>query len=55
MNDKQRVIFRIVVAVIFVIGGGVYMFQGEQLCAAAFILVGALFGFKAIKGSSKEG
>lgn len=55
MNDKQRAIFRIIIAVIFVIGGGVYLFQRELLCAAAFILVGILFGFKAIKGGNKEG
>lgn len=55
MNDKQRAIFRIIIAVIFVIGGGVYLFQRELLCAVAFILVGILFGFKAIKGGNKEG
>lgn len=54
MSDKQRGIFRMVIAVIFIIGGVAYMFQGEQLCAAVFILAGALFGFKAIKGISRE-
>lgn len=54
MSDKQRGIFRMVIAVIFIISGAAYMFQGEQLCAVVFILAGALFGFKAIKGISRE-
>lgn len=49
MTNKQRFFLRLIIAVIFVIGGGVYLFNGELIYAIAFIVAGALFAYNAIK------
>lgn len=54
MNEKQAFFFRIILAVVFMIGGCVYFVGGEQIYAGAFLLAGLVFGYKAIKGKNKE-
>mgnify|MGYP001852027146 CR=1 FL=1 len=49
MNNKQRFIFRIVLAIIFLIGGFVYLFNSDFVFAIAFWVAGLAFGYKAIK------
>ena len=54
MNGKLRWILRIVIAVIFVIGGIVYLTQQEWLFACLFVAVGLVFGYRAIKDKKQE-
>lgn len=49
MDDRKKIFFRIILAVIFMIGGCAYFAAGNQIYAVAFLVAGLAFGYKAIK------
>lgn len=50
----NRKIIRIILAAIFAVSGVCYFFQSEYLFGALFLVVGALFGYNAMKGAKEE-
>lgn len=51
MNRKM---VRMVIAAVFAVSGVCYFVQSEYLFGALFLVVGALFGYKAMKGTKEE-
>lgn len=51
MNRKM---IRMIIAAVFAVSGVCYFFQNEYLFGALFLVVAALFGYKAMKGTKEE-
>lgn len=54
MNEKSRKYFRIIMAIIWIVAGGVFVFKGNFVNAILFIAIGVLFGLNAFKSGKKE-
>ncbi len=54
MNQKQKFYFRLILSVIFILGGCVYFMKGDFVFAGAFLVAGLVFGWKGIKERNKE-
>lgn len=51
MNRKM---IRMIITAVFAVSGVCYFFQNEYLFGALFLVIGALFGYKAMKGTEEE-
>lgn len=50
----NRKIIRMIIAGVFAVSGICYFLQSEYLFGALFLVVGALFGYRAVKGTKEE-
>lgn len=54
MNEKSRKYFRIIMAILWIVVGGVFAFTANFINAILFIAVGIIFGLNAFKSGKKE-
>lgn len=54
MNEKSRKYFRIIMAILWIVVGGVFAFTANFINAILFIAVGIVFGLNAFKSGKKE-
>jgi len=54
MNENSRKYFRIIMAILWIVAGGVFAFKGNFVSAILFVVVGVIFGLNAFKPGKKE-
>ncbi|SFU81324.1 hypothetical protein SAMN04487886_11826 [Clostridium sp. DSM 8431] len=54
MNEKTRKYFRIIISILWIVGGIVFAFRANFINAILFIAVGIMFGLNALKPGKKE-